>query len=118
MSVAADVGTPAAPSTAYVGDRQRKHNGDSFLTGSVIYTADMTLPNMAHVAILRSPHAHARIRNIDAGAAEMLPGVVGVLTGAQAAEISDPIPFLLDPAGLGGKNAAVRCLAADEVVYA
>jgi carbon-monoxide dehydrogenase large subunit len=118
MSVEADLGRPPQPAPAYVGDRQRKHNGSSFLTGEVRYTADITLPNMAHVAILRSPHSHARIRRIDTRAAENLPGVVGVLTGAQAAEISDPIPFLLDPAGLGGKNAPVRCLAVDEVVYA
>jgi carbon-monoxide dehydrogenase large subunit len=118
MSVEADLARPAQPAPPYVGDRQRKHNGSSFLTGEVMYTADITLPNMAHVAILRSPHAHAHIRRIDTRAAEKLPGVVGILTGAQAAEVSDPIPFLLDPAGLGGKNAPVRCLAVDEVVYA
>jgi len=118
MSVEADLGSLAGPAPGYVGDRQRKHNGNSFLTGEVMYTADITLPNLAYVAVLRSPHSHAHIRRVDTRAAEKLPGVVGILTGAQAAEISDPIPFLLDPAGLGGKNAPVRCLAVDEVVYA
>ena len=118
MSVEAPPGERVDPAPAYVGDRQRKHNGDSFLTGQVMYTADLTLPKMAYVAILRSPHPHARILKVDTRAAEKLPGVVGALTGAEAAEISDPIPFLLDPAGLGGKNAPVRCLALDEVVYA
>src|SRR5882757_6699357 len=118
MSADTDLGTPARPAPAYVGDRQRKHNGASYLTGEVMFTADMTLPNMTYVAILRSPHAHASIRKIDSLGAEKLPGFIGVLTGAQAAEVSDPIQFLLDPAGLGGKNAPVRCLAVDEVVYA
>jgi carbon-monoxide dehydrogenase large subunit len=102
----------------YVGARQRKHDGDRYLTGKVLYTADITLPAMAHVAIVRSPHAHARILGIDVRAAEAQPAVIGVLTGAQAAEVSDPIPFLLDPAGLGGTNAPIRCLALDKVVYA
>jgi carbon-monoxide dehydrogenase large subunit len=47
-----------------------------------------------------------------------MPGVVRVLTGEQAAELSDPIPHYLDPAPLGGKHADVRCLALGKVVYA
>ena len=41
---------------------------------------------MLHAAVLRSPHAHARIRSIDTSAARALPGVVAVLTGAEALE--------------------------------
>jgi CO/xanthine dehydrogenase Mo-binding subunit len=51
------------------------------VTGTVPYTLNLELPGMLHVKLLRSPHAHARIRSIDASAAERLPGVVCVLTG-------------------------------------
>jgi carbon-monoxide dehydrogenase large subunit len=108
----------AAAPAPHVGARERKHNGDEHLTGRVQYTADITLPDMLHVAIVRSPHAHARIVDVDAGVALSGLAVLGVLTGAQAAELSQPIPFLLDPAGLGGNNADVRCLAVDKAVYA
>jgi aerobic carbon-monoxide dehydrogenase large subunit len=105
-------------SSTFAGRRQRKHNGDQYLTGQVRYTADLALPRMAHLALVRSPYAHARIAGVDAGAAQAHATVIAVMTGAQAAQVSGPIPFLLDPAGLGGVNADVRCLAVDTVVYA
>ena len=52
------------------------------LTGRGYYVADVRLPNTAHAALVRSPHAHARIRGIDKKAAEAAPGVLAVLTGA------------------------------------
>jgi len=51
------------------------------VTGAAQYTDDITLPNMLHGAMLRSPHAHALIRNIDASRARALPGVKCVITG-------------------------------------
>jgi aerobic carbon-monoxide dehydrogenase large subunit len=105
-------------SSTFAGRRQRKHNGDQYLTGQVRYTADLALPRMAHLALVRSSYAHARIAGVDARAAEAHAAVITVMTGAQAAQVSGPIPFLLDPAGLGGVNADVRCLAVDTVVYA
>src|SRR5882757_1671942 len=104
-------------SSGYVGARVRKHNGDDYLTGRVTYSADISLPNMTHVAIVRSPLAHARIVKIDATVALAEPTVFTVLSGASAAEVSGPIPYLLDPAGLGGHSADVRCLAVDKVTY-
>jgi CO/xanthine dehydrogenase Mo-binding subunit len=50
--------------------------------GTASYTFDRTVPRMAHAALLRSPHAHARIVRIDTRAATALPGVLTVLTGA------------------------------------
>ncbi len=50
--------------------------------GIATYTDDIKLPGLLHAAILRSPHAHARIRTIDTKGAGSLPGVVAVLTGA------------------------------------
>src|SRR5262249_32521438 len=53
------------------------------VTGSVPYTLNLELPGMLYVKLLRSPHAHARIVSLDARAAERLPGVACVLTGAR-----------------------------------
>ena len=52
-----------------------------FLTGAGTYTDDVTLPHQTYAAFVRSPHAHADIRKIDASAALALPGVHVVLTG-------------------------------------
>lgn len=51
------------------------------VSGKAIYVSDIKLPNMAHARILRSPHPHARIVEIDSSAARALPGVLDVLTG-------------------------------------
>src|SRR6185503_15408696 len=50
--------------------------------GAGTYTDDLRLPGLLHAAILRSPHAHAKITKIDTAAAKRVPGVVAVLTGA------------------------------------
>ena len=55
------------------------------VTGNAQYVADMHLPNMLHAAVLRSPHAHARIVAIDTSAAKSLRGVKAVITGADTA---------------------------------
>ena len=68
------------------------------LTGSGTYADDVSLPNMAHAAVLRSPHAHARIVSIDKSKAEALPGVLCVMTGAEAAEGDGAVRGLLQPA--------------------
>jgi carbon-monoxide dehydrogenase large subunit len=52
------------------------------LTGRGRYTDDFTLPRQAYGYVLRSPHAHARIKSIDVRAAQQMPGVLAVLTGA------------------------------------
>src|ERR1700728_2106270 len=52
------------------------------LRGAGCYAADSPLPQMAHAIFVRSPYAHARIRTIDVRAAQQMPGVLAVLTGA------------------------------------
>jgi carbon-monoxide dehydrogenase large subunit len=118
MAVEEHPQAPPPPPPAYVGARERKHDGEAYLTGRVQYTADLSLPGMAHVALVRSPHPHARILGIDDTRARANPAVLDVLSGAQAAALSGPIPFFLDPAGIGGNNAEVRCLALGKAVYA
>jgi carbon-monoxide dehydrogenase large subunit len=56
-----------------------------FLRGKGCYVSDISLPGELHCVLLRSPHAHARIRKIDASPATALPGVVAVFTGADMA---------------------------------
>src|SRR5438093_748000 len=65
------------------------------LTGRGRYVDDITLPRMVHVAFVRSPHAHAAITRIDVSAAAKSPGVVGVLTGVEAARLCRPYRGIL-----------------------
>ncbi len=63
-----------------VGKSVQKVDGRSLVTGAPKFVADLDLPGTLHVEILRSPHAHARIRRIDTSRAQGVPGVVLVLT--------------------------------------
>src|SRR5207342_3479097 len=85
------------------------------------YIDDLSLPNEVHMALVRSPHAHARIVSIDAAPAKAAPGVTAVLTGAEMAK--DGIgAFPLGPGlvGADGKPAGAPpyySLAVDEVRF-
>src|SRR5262245_42993074 len=61
----------------------KRREDPRLITGQAKYTDDIVLPGMAHLAVVRSPYAHARIKSIDTKAALKVPGVVGVYTGAQ-----------------------------------
>src|SRR5438270_679329 len=63
-----------------IGTRPVRPDGVDKVTGRAVYGADVKLPRMAHGRILRSPHAHARIRHIDISQAEAMPGVLAVMT--------------------------------------
>ena len=65
----------------YVGTRPIRHDGQDKVTGRAAFGADFSLPGMLYGAVLRSPHAHARIVSIDASRAEAMPGVKAVVTG-------------------------------------
>ncbi|MBI2860726.1 MAG: molybdopterin-dependent oxidoreductase [Chloroflexi bacterium] len=69
-----------ASELAVVGKRLTRPDVAAKATGSALYTTDMTLPGMLTAAVLRSPHAHARIVKIDTSRAAKLPGVMAVLT--------------------------------------
>ncbi|PCH82549.1 MAG: carbon monoxide dehydrogenase [Hyphomicrobiales bacterium] len=66
-----------------LGARVLRKEDKRFITGRGRYTDDYDLKDTTYAAFVRSPHAHARIKNIDASAAEAAPGVVAVLTGKQ-----------------------------------
>jgi carbon-monoxide dehydrogenase large subunit len=67
-----------------IGQPVRRKEDARLLTGQGRFTDDADLPNQAHLAILRSPHAHARILSMDLAAARAAPGVLAVLTGHDA----------------------------------
>jgi carbon-monoxide dehydrogenase large subunit len=118
MPAATDVGVTDAQRVGFVGSRTAKLQGGRFLTGRTEYLADIELPGMAYAAVLRSPHPHALIRRIDGTKARALPGVFAVLTGEDAAALSDPIPPRIEPDRLGAKQTTSRCLAVGKAVYA
>jgi carbon-monoxide dehydrogenase large subunit len=68
-----------------IGRSPRRTEDERFLTGRGLYVDDVRLEGAAHACVLRSPHAHARIVSIEAAAARGAPGVLGVLTGHDAA---------------------------------
>ena len=70
-----------------------------FLQGQGRYVDDIQLPRMLHAAVLRSPHAHAHIINIDAESALSLPGVTAVYTYTDLPSDLQPIPVRLNPYG-------------------
>ncbi|MBM3516732.1 MAG: xanthine dehydrogenase family protein molybdopterin-binding subunit, partial [Alphaproteobacteria bacterium] len=76
---------------------KRRLEDQRFITGTGRYLDDVSLPDQTYAYILRSPHAHARIRGIDTAAAARAPGVRAVLTGrdyqaAKLGPLKSPIP--------------------------
>jgi len=69
-----------SPQNKWIGQRTLRPDGLDKVTGRAAYAADTTMPGMIWGKILRSPHAHARIKSIDTSAAEKLPGVKAVMT--------------------------------------
>ncbi len=78
-------------STQGIGAAVKRKEDRRFLLGKGQYTDDITLPNQSYAVFVRSPHAHAKIKKIDAAAAKQAAGVIAVLTGDDVAA-----------AGLGG----------------
>ena len=99
-----------------IGTRPIRHDGADKVTGKAIYTADVQLPGMLYGKILRSPHAHARIKSIDTSPAEQLPDVLAVITSADFADPENRIVNL----GEGSINLSHLCanvLAREKVLY-
>jgi len=71
----------------YVGTSIKRREDPRFLQGNGSYVANHKLPNMAHLAIKRSPYAHARIKSIDTSKARALPGVIAVFTGEDTTDL-------------------------------
>ncbi len=75
---------------SYIGRAVPRPNLARLTQGRGQYVSDVVLPRMAHVAFVRSPHAHARIKSIASDAARHVPGVIAVVTGAELAKVITP----------------------------
>src|SRR3989442_4300619 len=93
-----------APQSRLRGAKVKRKEDPRLITGTSAYVGDITLPGLHHVAFVRSPHAHARIRRIDTTAALRRPGVRAVFTGRDIDGRCAPLP--LAGAGEGGEAAA------------
>jgi CO/xanthine dehydrogenase Mo-binding subunit len=99
-----------------VGTRPIRHDGLDKVTGRAQFGADFSLPGMLWGKVLRSPHAHARIRSIDVSAALALPGVHAVITGRDFPEVAAE-------SAAGGEGAtdfrdlALNVMARDKALY-
>ena len=101
---------------SYIGKTVPRPNLDRLMQGRGFYVSDMELPRMAHVVFVRSPHAHARIRSIDASAARRMPGVVAVVTGEELASVITPwVGVLSHLKGL--KSAPQHAIAIDRACW-
>jgi 4-hydroxybenzoyl-CoA reductase alpha subunit len=84
----------------HVGRALRKIDGLSKAIGAAVYTDDIALPGMLHAKTLRSPHAHARVRGVDASEALKLPGVHAVISGQDLPIRYGIIPWTQDETAL------------------
>ncbi len=87
-----------------LGAQVKRKEDPRLITGTSQYVADIALPGLAHVAFVRSPHAHARIRGIDGSAALRRPGVVAVITGRDLMPHCAPLPIATVSAEGGGDS--------------
>jgi len=104
---------PKTTDFKYVGTRPDRPDGFDKVTGRAKFGADMSAPGMLHAAILRSPHAHARILSIDTSEAEAMKGVKAVVTRA---DFSKNVPF---ESGLAGEfwNILENVMAGEKALY-
>jgi carbon-monoxide dehydrogenase large subunit len=108
----------ATAAGSLVGRSVRRKDGDLVLTGKGGYLDDIEFPGgVLHAALLRSPHPAARILRVDTIAAAARPGVRVVLTGAEAAKVTEPLPHFYNPAMVGGATTDFHPLAVDAVHY-
>jgi aerobic carbon-monoxide dehydrogenase large subunit len=103
------------PVSKLVGARIKRREDPALIRGLGQYVDDVRLPEMLHVAVLRSPHAHAKIKSIDAAAARQHPGVVAVVTGAELRDQIATLPTTADNPTL--RIPKHHVLAVDKVCY-
>ena len=100
-----------------VGTRPLRHDGVDKVTGKALYGADIRLPGLLHGKVLRSPHAHARIRSIDTSRAEAHPHVKAVVTFRDLGAVGDRFAEVGEDAVMSLKYLSNNTLAEDKVLY-
>jgi len=103
-----------APTTGvrWIGRDLKRREDPALLTGAATFVNDFALPGMLHAAVLRSPHAHARITAVRTERARELEGVVAVLTGRELAEVIEALPRFC------AEEVVEHAVAVDKVRYA
>lgn len=112
-----DVKADGANGYKVIGSRPVRHDGTDKVTGRAVYGADVRMTGMLHGAILRSPHAHARILSIDTSAAEALPGVYAVVTSQDLPDPGDRVEALGEGGATNLRYFSNNILAKDKVLY-
>ncbi|HEY7033850.1 MAG TPA: xanthine dehydrogenase family protein molybdopterin-binding subunit [Thermomicrobiales bacterium] len=107
------VATAEAPQKM-VGQAIKRREDPRLITGAGNYLDDVKLPGLTYAALVRSPHAHAKIAGIDAGKAQGMPGVLGVFTGDDFMDLN-PLPAAWQAAGVKNNAVTPRVLAVKEV---
>lgn len=108
--------TETKPKYKVIGTRPIRHDGVDKVTGRARYGADVKLTGLIYGAILRSPHAHARIRGIDVSKAAALPGVRAIVTGHDFPDQGDRIVELGEGA-VNMRHLSANVMARDKVLY-
>ena len=99
-----------------VGTRPIRHDGVDKVTGRALYGADFQAAGLLHGRVLRSPHAHARIKSIDTTRAEAYPGVKAVVTAKDFPQVGDTIADLGEGA-VHLKDLQDNVLAGEKALY-
>ena len=108
--------TAEKPKYKVIGTRPIRHDGVDKVTGRAKYGGDIKLTGMLYGAMLRSPHAHAKIRSIDTSKAEALPGVRAVVTSADFPDQGDRVVQLGEGA-VNMRHLSANVLARGKVLY-
>ncbi len=101
---------------AEIGQSRKRKEDHRLITGSTSWTDNMTLPGMLHLAMLRSPYAHAKITGVNTDEARGRPGVVRVFTGQDLKDSQGSLPCAWAPEGL--VNPGTPSIAVDQVNFA
>ena len=88
--------------TQFFGERIKRNEDPRLLTGQALFVDDVHLPDMAHVAFVRSPYAHAYVTSIDVSAAKEMNGVLAVYTAEDLGDYWKPGPLLVPPPPIRG----------------
>ncbi len=99
-----------------IGSRIKRREDPRLITGEAKYLEDIQLPGLLHAAILRSPHAHAKIKSIDTSKAAKHPGVVAVYTGKDFADVN-PMPCAWQAGKVKNNVNTPRVLEIDRVTF-
>lgn len=99
-----------------IGKNPKRHDATDKVTGRAQYGADIRLPGMLYGAMLRSPHAHARILSIDISEAEAYPGVRAVVTARDLPNVENKIADLGE-GSINLRHQSNNVLAKDKVLY-